>query len=98
MRTVKENSLEILKWLLVCSQDLTHLTLLKHQNTKTFLYKLSKNHWVITLLESFGSDRRNLQSTVSLDHPVVIVVIVVTILAIVVVVVIVVIATLKSKV
>ena len=48
----------------------THLTLLKHQNTKTSLYKLSKNHWAITLLEKFWSVRRNLQSTVSLDHPV----------------------------
>ena len=48
-----------------------HLTLLKHQNTKTSLYKLSKNHWVITLLENFGSVRRKLQSTVFLDHPVV---------------------------
>ena len=51
-------------------QNSTHLTLLKHQNTKTSLYKLSKNHWVITLLGSFGSVRRELQSTVSLDHPV----------------------------
>ena len=28
-----------------------HLTLLKHQNTKTSLYKLSKHHWVIALLK-----------------------------------------------
>ena len=47
-----------------------HLTVLKHQNTKTSLYKLSKNQWVIMLLEIFGSVRRKLQSTVSLDHPV----------------------------
>ena len=40
------------------------------KNTKTSLYKLSKNHWVIALLEIFGSVRRKLQSTVSLDHPV----------------------------
>ena len=44
---------------------------LKHQNTKTSLYKLYKNHWVITLLGIFGYDIRNLQFIVSLDHPVV---------------------------
>ena len=37
---------------------------------QTSLYKLFKNHWVITLFEMFGSVRRNLQSTVSLDYPV----------------------------
>ena len=57
-------------WKYIKRHNSTHLTLLKHQNTKTSLYKLSKNHWVITLLESFGSVRRELQSTVSLDHPV----------------------------
>ena len=36
-------------------QNSTHLTLLKVQNTKTSQYKLSKNHWVIKLLENFGS-------------------------------------------
>ena len=41
-------------------QNSTHLTLLKHQNTKTSLYKLSKNHWVIRLLVIFGSVRKNL--------------------------------------
>ena len=51
-------------------QNSTHLTLLKHQNTKTSLYKLSKNHWVIALFEFFGSVRKKLQSTVSSDHPV----------------------------
>ena len=61
-----------LYWTSFESQNYTDLTLLKHQNTKTSLYKLSKNHWVITLLESFGSVRRELQSTVSLDHPVVV--------------------------
>ena len=60
-----------LYWKCLKRQNSTYLTLLKHQNTKTSLYKLSKNHWVITLLESFGSVRRELQSTVSLDHPVV---------------------------
>ena len=49
-----------LHWKCLKSQNSTHLTLLKHQNTKTSLYKLSKNHWVITLLENFGSVRRNL--------------------------------------
>ena len=48
-----------------------HLTLLKYPNTKTSLYKLSKNHWVIALFKKFGSVRKKLQSTVSLDHPVV---------------------------
>ena len=51
-------------------QNSMHLTLLKHQNTKTSLYKLSKNHWVIALFKKFGSVRKKLQSTVSLDHPV----------------------------
>ena len=58
-----------LYWKCLKRQNFTHLTLLKPQNTKTSLYKLSKNHWVITLLEM--SVRRKLQSTVSLDHPVV---------------------------
>ena len=47
-----------------------HLTLLKYPNTKTSLYKLSKNHWVIALFKKIGSVRKRLQSTVSLDHPV----------------------------
>ena len=51
-------------------QNSMHLTLLKHQNTKTSLYKLSKNHWVIALFKKIGSVRKRLQSTVSLDHPV----------------------------
>ena len=58
-------------WKCFKRQNSTHLTPVKHQNTKTSLYKLTKNYWVITLLENFGSVRRNLQSTVSLDHPVV---------------------------
>ena len=37
----------------------THLRVLKHQNTKTSLYKLSKNHWVDVLFEIFGSVRKN---------------------------------------
>ena len=34
-------------------QNSTYLTCLKHQNTKPSLYKPSKNHWFITLLEIF---------------------------------------------
>ena len=52
-------------------QNFKHLTILKHQNAKTSLYKLSKNHWVMILLEIFGCVTRNLRSTVSFDHPVV---------------------------
>ena len=59
-----------LDWKISERQNSTHLALLKCQNIKTSLYKLSKNHWVITLFEIFGSVRRKLQSTVSLDHPV----------------------------
>ena len=49
----------------------THLTILKHQNTKTSLYKLSENHWVFALFEFFGFVRKRLQFTVFNDHPVV---------------------------
>ena len=59
-----------LYWKIFERQNSTHLAFLKQQNTKTSLYKLSKNHRVITLLENFGSVRRKLQSTVFLDHPV----------------------------
>ena len=48
----------------------THLTVMRHQNTKTSLYKLSKNHWVFALLAFFGSVRKRLQFTVFNDHPV----------------------------
>ena len=51
-----------LHWKYIKRQNSTHLTLLEHQNTKTSLYKLSKNHWVITLFEIIWYDRRNLQS------------------------------------
>ena len=47
-----------------------HLTLLRHQNTKTRWYKVSKNHWVMALFEIFRSVWKILQYTVSLDHPV----------------------------
>ena len=49
----------------------THLTVLKHQITKTSLYKLSENHWGFALFEFFGSVRKKLQSTVFNDHPVI---------------------------
>ena len=51
-------------------QNSTHLTPLKHQDTKTALYKLPKNHWVIALFEIFWPVRNKLLVTVSLDHPV----------------------------
>ena len=47
-----------------------HLTVLKHQNTKTSLHKLSKNHWVFALFLILGSLRKKLQFTVFNDHPV----------------------------
>ena len=47
-----------------------HLTLLKHQNTKTALSKLSKNHWGFAFFKKFGSVRKKLPFTVFLDHPV----------------------------
>ena len=59
-----------LYWKCFKRQNSTHLKPLKHQNTKTSLYKLSKNNWVVTILGGFVSVRRKLQSTVSLDHPV----------------------------
>ena len=59
-----------LSWNDSVRQNSMHLTLLKYPNTKTSLYKLSKNHWVIALFKKFGSVRKKLQSTVSNDHPV----------------------------
>jgi len=59
-----------LYWKISERQNSTQLAFLKHQNTKTSLYKLSKNHWVITLWGMFGSVRSKLLSTVSLDSPV----------------------------
>ena len=55
------------------TQNFTYLTILKHQNTKTSLNKLSKNHGVIAIFEIFGSVRRKLQFTVFNDHPVTII-------------------------
>ena len=51
-------------------QNSTHLTLLKHQNTNTSLYKLSKNCWVIALCDFVWSVTNKLQSIVSFDHPI----------------------------
>ena len=49
-------------------QNSTQLTLLQRQNTKTYLYKLSKSHWVIALFEFPGSVRRkNLGETSDQD-------------------------------
>ena len=59
-----------LYWKSFKRQIFTHLTVLKHQNTKTSLYELSKNHWVFALFEIFGSVSKKLQSTVFNDHPV----------------------------
>ena len=47
-----------LYWKISERQNSTHNAFLKHQNAKTSLYKLSKNHWVIALLEIFGSVRK----------------------------------------
>ena len=41
----------VLYWKISERQNSTHLAFLKHQNTKTSLYKLSKNHWVIELFK-----------------------------------------------
>ena len=60
----------VLYWKISERQNSTHLAFLKHQNTKTSLYKLSKSHWVIALLEIFGSVRKKLQFTVFNDQPV----------------------------
>ena len=60
----------VLYWKISERQNSTHLAFLKHQNTKTSLYKLSKNHWAIALFLFSWSVRRELQFTVYLDHPV----------------------------
>ena len=48
-----------LYWKCLKRQNFTHLTLLKPQNTKTSLYKLSKNHWVIAFLKFLGPSEEN---------------------------------------
>ena len=57
-----------LYWKIFERQNSMHLAFLKHQSTKTFLYKLSKNHWVIALFEIFGSVKKI--TIYSPDHPV----------------------------
>ena len=52
-------------------KNILHLRHIGHQNTKTSQYLVSKNHWVCAVFDFFGSVREILQSTVSLDHPVV---------------------------
>ena len=47
-----------LQWKCPKRQNFTSLTLLKHQNTKTY-YKLSKNHWVIKLFYCGFSSKLN---------------------------------------
>ena len=59
-----------LYWKISERQNSTQLAFLKHQNTKTSLCELSKNHWVIAPFYISGPIKRKLQSTVSLDHPV----------------------------
>ena len=59
-----------LYWKSFKRQIFTHLTVLKHQNTKTSLYELSKKYWVFVLFEIFVLVRKILQSTVFNDHPV----------------------------
>ena len=39
-----------LYWKISERQNSTHLAFLKHQNTKTSLYKLSENHWAFVLV------------------------------------------------
>ena len=43
-----------LYWKCFKRQNSTHLKPLKHQNTKTSLYKLSKDHWVMALLKKIA--------------------------------------------
>ena len=51
-------------------QIFTHLSVLKHQNTKTSQLELPKNNWVFALFEIFGPIRKRLQSTLINNHPV----------------------------
>ena len=60
-----------LYWKSFESQNSKRLTLLKRQNTKTDLYNLPKNYWVIALIEIYWSARRKKKLVrVVLDHPV----------------------------
>ena len=46
-----------------------HPAFLKHQNNKTSLYKLYKNHWVIALFQISWSVRRELQLQLLFGSP-----------------------------
>ena len=48
-----------------------HLTILRHQNTKTAAYQLSKNDWVRPFFGVFRFAREKSFVTVAFDHPVV---------------------------
>ena len=48
-----------LHWKISERQNSTHLAFLKHQNTKTSLCELSKNHWVIALFKFLGPSEEN---------------------------------------
>ena len=47
-----------------------HLTIPRHQNTKTAAYKLAKNDWVRPFFGIFRFAREKLFVTVAFDHPV----------------------------
>ena len=47
-----------------------HLTILRHQNTKTAAYTLSKNDWVWPFFLFFGFVREKSFVTVAFDRPV----------------------------
>ena len=48
-----------------------HLTILRHQNTKTAAYQISKNDWVRPIILFFGFAREKSFVTVAFDRPVV---------------------------
>ena len=50
-----------------------HLTILRHQNTKTAAYQLSKNDWVRPFIGVFRFTRDKSFVTVAFGHPVVLI-------------------------
>ena len=52
-------------------QNSTHLTVLKHRNTKTSLYRLSKNDWVNALFFKKNRPSEQNYKLVFHDHPVI---------------------------
>ena len=48
-----------LYWKMSERQNSTYMAFFKPQNTKTSLYKLSKNHWVIAFLKFLGPSEEN---------------------------------------